>query len=312
MTNIAINTYCNQNCPYCYIDQLKNCKIKTMSVDDYCSLLEWFVNTEESQIGITGGEPTLHPNFDLILKETDRYCRNLNAVAIIYTNGIRLKEYLPYVTDNFLIDINYIGDQEQLEVIDFLHQQEFFQHEQAILKCPLYLGKKRYRDFWDIVEKYQLKLIETCITLPYADYNRYRYDKERYYNLMKPIFLNFCKDAINHNCVISVGCPEIPMCYFTKEEQEILEQACDLDTLGMGYCNPTIEILPDWTASLCICSYNKSVDIRPFYSMVELERYLTFKQTMPRIEGNCLGRCAECPEHELFQCQGGCLGFADV
>lgn len=312
MANIAINTYCNSQCPYCYIDQLKSCKIKTMPVEEYCSLLEWFVNTGEEIIGITGGEPTLHPNFDLILKETDKYCRNLDATAMVYTNGARLKEYFPYFTENILISLNYTGEQEQLEIIDFLHQQEFFQQDLAMLKCPLYLGQKRYRDFWDIVRKYSLKKIETCITMPFADYNKYRYDKERYYNLMKPIFLQFCKDAINYDCVISIGCPEIPMCFFTKEEQEILNQACDLDTLDMGYCSPVVEILPDWTASLCFCSYDNPVDIRPFFSMIELERYLVFKQTVPRVNANCLGRCAECPEHELFQCQGGCLGFADI
>ena len=312
MPNIAINTYCTQQCPYCYIDRLKQSPIKTIPVEDYITLLEWFAATEEENIGITGGEPTLHPDFDLILKETDRYCRSIDTSALLYTNGYNLKEYLPYITENILIILNWVEDLDQQEIISLLNQQGLFQADKAILKCPLYIEKKRYKEFWETVKQFEMKRIETCITMPFNKYTRYGYDKERYFNLMKPIFLQFCKDAIKVGAEISITCPDIPGCYFTKEEQELVDQACDIETIDLGYCTPVLEILPDWTASMCFCSKDDFVDIRAFYSIVQLERYFLLKENLKRIEGNCLGRCSECPEHALFQCQGGCLGFADV
>lgn len=312
MPNIAITNYCNQQCPYCYIDRLKQSTIKTMPIEDYSSLLEWFSSTEEENIGITGGEPTLHPNFDLILKETDRYCRSMDTSAILYTNGSNLKKYLPYITENILIIINWVEDLDQSEILNILKQQGFFKNDQAMLKCPLYLGKKRYKDFWATVQDLELKTVDTCITMPFQEYSKYSYDKERYFLLMKPTFLQFCRDALKHNVEISMSCPEIPGCYFTKEEQELVDQACDPETIDLGYCLPVIEILPDWKASMCFCAKDEFVDLRPFYSVAQLERYFLFKENAKRIEGNCLGRCADCPEHAIFQCQGGCLGFADV
>ena len=312
MANIVINNYCNTKCPYCYIEKLKNCKTKSMPIEDYASLLSWLADAQESVIGITGGEPTLHPNFDLILKETDKYCRGIGATGILYTNGSNLKNYLPYCTDNIYIVLNWIEDLNQDEIIDILANESFFAEDEAILKCSLHIGQKRYKNFWHIVNKYNIKTVMACITMPYADYAKYKYDKERYYLLMKPIFLQFCKDAISYNCEISMTCPEIPLCYFTKEEREIVEQACDIDTLNEDICTPIIEIDPDWKACICLAAGDSPVDIRQFYGLSDLTRYLLFKNTLPCIEGNCSGRCTSCKEYELFQCQGGCLGFGDI
>ena len=312
MANVAITNYCNLNCPYCYIDSLKNSNVKTMPVEDYFSLLEWFASSEEEHIGITGGEPTLHPNFDLILKETGRYCKNLRATAMIYTNGVNLENYLNYITDNIFITLNCISGVDQSEILDLLHRLQYFSKDRAMCKCILYPGLKRYGYFWDIVEKYNLQDAEVSIAMPFGEYSKFRFDKEKYYNMMKPLFLQFCKDAIKHDCILSVGCPEIPSCYFTFEEQEIINQACDLETVGKAYCEPVIEIAPDWTASICFAANDERIDLRPFDSMVDLERYLLFKNSYPRLLENCTGKCTSCPQSKLLQCQGGCLGFADV
>lgn len=312
MANIVINNYCNTKCPYCYIDNLKDWKVKTMSIEDYCTLLSWLADSQEDDIRISGGEPTLHPQFDNILKETDKYCRNVGASCLLYTNGSNLKMYLPYCTDKISIVLNWVEDLDQTEIIQILAEQGFFDGGDAILKCPLHIGQKRYKSFWDIISKYNIKQVTSCITVPYADYARYKYDKERYFTLMKPIFLQFCKDAINNNCEITMTCPQIPLCYFTTEEKEILNQACDVDSLDTNICLPVVDINADFQASICLIASTQMVDIRQFYSLADLERYLLFKHTLPCIEGNCSGRCTSCKEYELYQCQGGCLGFGDI
>jgi hypothetical protein len=67
--------------------------------------------------------------------------------------------------------------------------------------------------------------------------------------------------------------PEIPLCYFTKEEQEIVEQACDIDTLNLDIFDPEIEIIPDWTSSMYLIAGDEPFNIRQFYSLTDLERY---------------------------------------
>jgi hypothetical protein len=85
-----------------------------------------------------------------------------------------------------------------------------------------------------------------------------------------------------------------------------------MDGPDNSICNPIVEITPDWKASICFASKDDFVDLRAFDSLVDLERYLLFKNTYPKTCANNLGRCAECVQYELFQCQGGCLGFADA
>ena len=97
---------------------------------------------------------------------------------------------------------------DQQEIISLLNQQGLFQADKAILKCPLYIEKKRYKEFWETVKQFEMKRIETCITMPFNKYTRYGYDKERYFNLMKPIFLQFCKDAIKVGVVKRQDIPD--------------------------------------------------------------------------------------------------------
>ena len=41
-------------------------------------------------------------------------------------------------------------------------------------------------------------------------------------------------NAIKHNCRLCMDCGHIPMCYFTMEEREIVEQICD--NLYQDFC----------------------------------------------------------------------------
>ena len=72
-----------------------------------------------------------------------------------------------------------------------------------------------------------------------------------------------------------------------------------------------MDITPDFRATACFGSYDP-VECSQFEDLIQLERYLLLKKSYPRAQHNCSGKCANCPDHELLICQGGCLGFANV
>ena len=321
MPNIAIVNYCNLKCPYCFADDMIQDKSVSISIDDYCKMLEFISRTPHNHVGIIGGEPTLHPDFEEILKETNKYCREVNTGATLFTNGIELDKWVPLIGERIGLLINCNSPElqptemfaKQKETLDHLYELSWFDDGKGGCKancgCNIHLNLKDYSFIWDIVDRYKLSHIRTSVVSPAACYEKWRKDQEGYYNAIKPIFIQFAKDAIKHHCRLNMDCGHIPMCYFNREEKQLLESICD--NLYQEWCNPVIDITPDWKATACFGSYDP-IDIRDFNDIMELERYLLLKKNYARAQANCTGKCTTCKQHELLKCQGGCLGFAEV
>jgi hypothetical protein len=317
MANIAIVNYCNLKCPYCFADDMIHEENAAMTMEDLRTILEFCSRVPMmNHIGIIGGEPTLHPQFDEILKEVNKYCRECDTDATIFTNGIELDKWLPYIGDRIglLINCNNPADQSEtnyekhIATLDHLYELSWFERK-ANCGCNVHPGCEDYSYMWKIVDKYHLPGIRCSVVSPGGCYQNLRSDKEAYYTRMKPIFVNFCKEAMKHHCKLHMDCGHIPMCYFTMEEKEIVEEACD--NLYCDFCEPVIDITPEFKATACFGAYDP-IDIRDFKDLSELSRYLLLKKTAPRAAANCTGRCTTCKKHKLLQCQGGCLGFAEV
>lgn len=315
MANIAIVNYCNLKCKYCFADDMIQEEKNAMTLDDYKKVLMFIAKTPKNHIGIIGGEPTLHPDFIEILKETNKYCQECNTDATLFTNGIELEQFMPYIGDRIglLINCNSPVDQppelykKHIDTLDHLYEMSWFDRK-ATCGCNIHPGCMDYSFIWEIVDKYHLSHLRTSVVSPAATYESWRSDKEGYYKMMKPIFLQFCEDAIKHNCRLGIDCGHIPLCYFTEEEKETLLTICD--NCNNDFCEPVVDITPSFKATACFGSY-EPVDIRDFDDLLQLERYLLMKKSYPRAQANCTGKCTTCKKHKLLQCQGGCLGFAD-
>lgn len=317
MPNIAVVNYCNLKCKYCFADDMIQEPNKTITLDDYKKILEFCSRVPGmNHIGIIGGEPTLHPHFDDILKETNIYCRECNTDATLFTNGIELEDYLPLIGDRVGLLINCNAPQyqnkdmfdKQAKVLDHLYDLCWYDRK-ASCGCNLYLDCTDYSYIWDIVKRYKLDHLRTSVVSPGGCYQCWRTKKEEYYNKMKPIFLEHCENALRYKCTLTMDCGHIPMCYFNLEEKDLVERACA--NLYQDFCTPVIDITPDFKATACFGAYDP-VDIRDFNDCVELERYLMAKKNLPLAAANCTGKCASCKKAELLQCQGGCLGFAQI
>lgn len=316
MANIAIVNYCNLKCKYCFADDMIQEESTAMTLDDFKKILEFISRTQMNHIGIIGGEPTLHPDFIEILKEVNKYCREVDTGATLFTNGIELDKFIPYIGDRIGILINCntpkFQTSEQFQklndTLDHLNELSWFD-KKANLGCNVYMDCTDYSYMWDIVDKYKLRHIRCSVVSPGGCYHEWRADKEAYYLAMKPIFVDFCKEATKHACRLNMDCGHIPMCYFTAEEREIVEGICD--NLYQDFCEPVIDITPEFKATSCFGAYDP-VDIRDFDNLIELQRYLLLKKNVPRAAANCTGKCTTCKKHKLLQCQGGCLGFAQV
>lgn len=317
MPNIAIVNYCNLKCKYCFADEMIHEEARTMNLDEFESILEYFSRTHTNHIGIIGGEPTLHPQFKDIIMRVNKYCKEMDGHATLFTNGIELEKYFPEIGDRFGILVNCNSPESQstenynkmIETLDHMDALSWFDHK-ANCGCNVHMGCDDYSYIWDIVDRYHLNHIRTSVVSPGGCYVDWRNKKEEYYNTLKPKFLKFCEDAIKHNCRLNIDCGHIPLCYFNQEELALVMEICD-NIYGNEFCHPVIDITPDFKATACFGAYDP-VDIRDFENIVELERYLYLKKQYGRAQVNGGGKCSNCPKYKLLQCQGGCLGFAEV
>lgn len=317
MANIAITTYCNLKCPYCFADDMICEQHNNISIERFKEILSWIARTPMNHIGIIGGEPTIHPHFDDILKEVNIYCRELNTTATLFTNGIHLDPHIQNIGQaiGLLINVNAPDNMPQQnwsklnDTLDHLSLLGWFSPEQpkANIGCNLYLDRTDYNFIWDIVDRYHITRVRTSVTAPIS--SEVKANKEKYYTDMKDRFLQFCKDAKSRNVVLGADCNQIPDCYFTKDELDLVYKV--MEGRHGAICNPVIDITPDFKATACFGCYDP-VDCRDFETLIDLERYLLHKKTYPRVCANATGKCKDCKLHDLLVCQGGCLAFADM
>jgi pyruvate-formate lyase-activating enzyme len=206
MPNIAIVNYCNLKCPYCFADDMIHEKTQAITIEDFRKILDFVSRSTENYIGIIGGEPTLHPNFKEILKEVNTYCKEVDTGATLFTNGINLEPFIPEIGDRIGLLINCNSPQfqpkelfdKQRKTLDRLYELSWFD-KKVTCGCNIHPGLEDYSFFWDIVDRYHLDHVRVSVVSPAAQYETYRSDKELYYFMMKPRFVQFCKDALNMN-----------------------------------------------------------------------------------------------------------------
>lgn len=87
--DISIISSCNLKCKHCYLGDLKNANIK-LGIDKIKEILIDAHELGAYHLTLTGGEPTLHPNFLEILDFAD----NLGFMTTIFTNATLVTENL--------------------------------------------------------------------------------------------------------------------------------------------------------------------------------------------------------------------------
>lgn len=326
MPNIALTTYCNLHCPYCFADTMIQTEdIKNISLDKFKDICHWILKdkpkNEIGHIGLIGGEPTLHPQFKEILSIMENIFIKEKCEGILFTNGVYLEKFLPYIPEklHILINVNTPDamNEEQWNkmnsTLDEIYSLGWFKNK-VIIGCNICMEIDNYDFLWSIVDKYGLRNVRVSVTAPTKE--EYKQDKDKYYQTMLPKFVNFVKEAKKHSVKLNRDCNQIPDCYYENiEDLQLVKQICrnenENEDKKQAHCGPVVDITPDFTASACFGAY-EIVDCNLFNKYSDLEYYLLNKIIMPKFINNCTGKCSTCKKHELFTCQGGCLAFSKI
>lgn len=275
MPNIAITTYCNLKCPYCFAQQMFEEKnIKNISIEQFDKTLNWissFVKKTHTRVGIIGGEPTLHPNFSIIMEHTSHFCYQHDTYGLLFTNGIYLNENtLKEIPDNMRILINYndpkvLGQSNFILLqnnLNIIQELNWFKHNKVILGINLCKEINDYSFFKDIMLKYNFEKFRLAVAFPGQNI-----DMHQYYLSMKDKFLDMVNFANTYNFKINIDC-RIPIFYFNKEESDLIYQVCNKQSYLKDCSHPTHEIMPDFMMTTCFAHYT-NINCNNFSSFLD-------------------------------------------
>jgi radical SAM protein with 4Fe4S-binding SPASM domain len=125
---LEITKKCNLNCPHCYIDGGES-RESELSTDEIVGIIDNLADMGVWAIAITGGEPTLHPDFALFVQ----HARKRGLLVGIATHGLHLTDALlkKLPTDGVIISISI----DDLHVRNKNPESEFNIASNALLRC---------------------------------------------------------------------------------------------------------------------------------------------------------------------------------
>mgnify|MGYP002749316575 CR=1 FL=1 len=319
MANIMINENCNQRCPYCFAAEFVNIRQNNISYQAFVKAVDFVIDDDDKnfrgRIGIIGGEPLLHPEFDKFIT----YLINKEQIKriTIFTNGVLIKEHLEVLLNDkvtLLINVNSIED---------VGKNNYYKTEEAIDLLVNKYGKKNhltiglniyknmdYSFFINMAEKYNLNRVRLSIVVP-----AYGTQKKglRHFMELKDTVLKLTKGLLVRDIKFKFDCNLPTSCLWSDEELNDMQLMglCslnrDLIPLGHSICSPVIDILPDLTIIRCFgLSDVSKVNIDDFDSIKALREYYIEHFDIPLSKKGIDNKCNTC---KLFpdKCFGGCL-----
>lgn len=319
MANIMINEVCNQQCSYCFASEFVNVSNKNISFDNFKKAAEFILEEDDEKkkghIGIIGGEPLLHPEFDNFM----HYLINNELVKRItlYTNGVLISKHIDTIKNDkvgVLINVNSIKDVGELnykktqEAIDLL-VNKYNKREKITLGLNIY-DSIDYSFFINTAEKYKQKRVRLSVVVPA---NRQEERGLQHFLSLKEIVLKIAKSLLLRDIRFRFDCNLPTKCIWTKEELEDMELMGlssfnrELISLLHTPCAPVIDILQDLTAIRCFgLSEISKVPISKFHNVKELRDYYINNFDIPLFKEKIDHKCDNC-SFFLKDCFGGCL-----
>lgn len=322
MPNLMLTYRCNLRCPYCFANEFVNRDKTDITIRNFLKAVSFITRDGTSDIGLIGGEPTLHPGFGEIM---DLLIANPKVRRItLYTNGLLLDRFIPQVTNpkvRMLVNCNSpaITGEEGFDRVKRNLDELFLKHG---MKGRLKLGINLYREDMDysyimeLLPRYGLERLRISVAVP--DFSAVgETDVLEYFKKQKPFLMRFFRDMDSIHVLPHYDCNHPPFCIWTEEEREWLQayvarypESNGNLAEGSAMCVPAIDILPNLQAVRCFgMSDFLKVPIEEFDCAEDLRRYFLSEIDSVAVKLAANEACGDCYGRKTGYCYAGCLGF---
>ena len=327
MANIMMTDVCNLRCPYCFANEFVNKDTNEISEENFNRAVDFIVGDgSHSSVGLIGGEPTVHSQFEKYLRrliEDDRV-----KTVVVYTNGILLDKYWDVICHpkvRILVNCNCpedIGEKNYERLcpnLEYMIETRMFK-KNVTLGINMYQQDFPYAYIIELLKKYHFHHVRVSITVPNMEDGR-NADAHVYFESMKPRMFEFFHELLSNEIIPNYDCNKIPSCLITEEDVESFRKYGKNryihEHIGRSNisdkivkCSPVIDIRQDLTAVRCFgLSECTKQDNRNFSGIRELENY--YRRTIDAYGCNTVysEKCIDCHARLVQKCNGGCLAF---
>lgn len=322
MPNVMVTYRCNLHCPYCFANEFVNLSSTDMTLEAFDKALAFLTKSGPTCLGLIGGEPTLHPQFNVML---ERIINNPYITeATIYTNGILLDKYMKLlVHPKFRMLVNWntpsqIGEQTFKRIQDNVDALMFEYHmkDRINLGLNLYDKDMDYSYMIDLLKRYNLHRLRISLTVPNFE-EGLRVDVMEYFRNNKSFLLRFFMDMDAIQVLPYYDCNKPPYCIWTDEEREWLESyvkkypVSESTLIGhKSFCYPVVDILPTLQAVRCfgMSDFDK-VKIDDFENVADIASYFLNSVDSCAYKISAHESCKACYQRLTRHCTAGCIGF---
>lgn len=313
-TNILVTSYATQESP----SQGWGGDPTSLDLASYEKILKMLTSSGEKHFNLIGGEPTAHPNLKPILEKTNEWCKNNAMTATLVTNGTYLESFIPSIGAyiDLVIQCAALKDFAKVEqyteiyaTLQHIDNLGWFESGKAICQFEIQSNNISYEYVENLFSSLGLKKVRINFSpSPLGG------SPEEYYDSLKVEFLAFCQLAYKYHIAVEVNnYNAIPFCYYNAEEKALIKLVCeDYPKYSEAF---RLVVLPNLD---CIYDrYNNmhqvvKAHLTEFDSMKDLNKYLLLAIYYPLTTQKCEGRCATCPQADLFKCDGRYLFKPDA
>ena len=322
MPNIMLTYRCNLRCSYCFANEFVNKENADITVRNFRKAVEFLTRTGKTHIGLIGGEPTLHPVFQLLM-EMLIADKNVSGITV-YTNGLLMDRFIPQLVHpkvGILVNCNsplIIGErvfasmQQNLDTLFF----QYYMKDRVDLGINLFSDEMDYSYIMDLLQRYKKHSVRISLTVPVfsecGDVHALDSFRKR-----KSFLLKFFRDMDSIKVLPYYDCNYPPDCIWTKEEKEWLEAYAarypeDKTKLigNVSPCAPVVDILPNLQAVRCFgMSDFMKVAIEEFRNVRDLTGFFMREIDSCASKLSACEECKNCYEQKINACYAGCIGF---
>lgn len=322
MPNIMLTYRCNLHCSYCFANEFVNKENTDIRIQDFIKAVSFLTREGKCQIGLIGGEPTLHPGFQVILEMLTANPR-VSGITL-YTNGLLLDRYIDQITHpkvGILVNCNspfVIGKETYARIkrnLDSLMLHNGMR-DRIRLGINLYSNDMDYSYIMELLQRYEHHRVRISLTVP--DFSACgEVDVFEYFSKRKEFLLEFFRKMDGIQVLPFFDCNRPPDCIWTDEERQWLreyvakypEQESNLIN-AHSHCLPVMDILPNLQAVRCFgMSDFMKVPIDEYRCPSELSNYFQNEIDSNAYKLPSCEACKGCYERKVRLCVPGCMGF---
>jgi hypothetical protein len=313
MANVLLTTRCNLRCAYCFAqERLLENRNQAMTVPDAAKVIAFLKRSDHPIFRAMGGEPTLHPEFPVILQmalaegmrvdllSNATWSESCNTLfgrisprrLFFLLNIDHPQNYLPRVWQRIERNLAAIAGRGSIT-----------------LSFNIFEMQPRYEYLLDLLRTYQIKNVRLSFSIPVVGIHNAHLSLEEC-RQMGPFVVQFVRQTEPLGVEVRMD-NAFPLCIFNDQQTGELLTKGVFDLKRNARCEPVIDIGPDLSVWCCFCLsslWNRRLD--EFENLQEMEVF--YRQAMGRYQDRLypLDECYQCRHRKLWGCQGGCLSYA--